>query len=225
MLLTGMQVLVGNDDGDVILYSDSLVEVRKFAGHDDIVSAIAPSPSNYSEFASVGYDGSLFVWDWRSANPNSPTYTVEAHHGIINDVAYDSNNGNILTTVGSDGFARVWDTRNKDRECSQLFDVGQICTSVLFHDEYTIIIGTEDGRICVIDQRQSSEPVYCVAHRSRIRRLRRFDNDVFHDHVISVAEDTTTCVMHMHNVVQDGGMGDQADITDHETLQPVIEQR
>eukprot|EP01041_Mallomonas_annulata_P002548 gene2548-4977_t len=171
---SGMQVLAGMDDGSLVMYSNYLEEIRRFVAHDDIISNVATSPSSYSHFASVSYDGCLCVWDWRSANPNSPIYSVEAHTGIVSDVSYNSINPNILATVGKDGLSRIWDIRNNSMECSQLFDLSQIGSSISFvpENEFLLLVGMEEGSVQLIDQRHNSILTSVMMHKGRIRRLK-----------------------------------------------------
>jgi len=172
-LNSGMQILAGRDDGNLILYSQSLDEIRKFSAHDDIVSSISTSPINYSQFASVGWDGCLCVFDWRAVDSNAPIYTAEAHFGIIYDIMYNPDRCDQIATVGKDGFARIWDTRQTGGECSHLFEIGQAATAVSWSSgpAPNVLVGREDGQLQVLDLRQTRSPLLLTPHKGSIRRL------------------------------------------------------
>lgn len=202
---SGLSIVAARDDGQIIMYSDTLEELRRFAAHDDIISAVDNSPINYSQFVSVGWDGIINVWDWRSSNPETPIYIAESRHGIIYDVSYNSfSNSDILCTVAKDGYLRVWDTRIRSAECSQIFELGQIGNSVLWADENLIVTGLEDGRLAYLDSRYPATPVDVnPIHNGAIRRLRKFTD--LPNTIFCASQDTTVSVttLHMSNTVPD----------------------
>lgn len=168
-------LLATRDDGNVVMYAvETLEEVREFAAHDDIASAVSVDKFKEGNFATVGWEGDLCLWDWRSKSTlMGPTFAVRnAHHGAINDVQYNPANYSQLCTVGKDGYSRVWDSRT-GKDCVQLVDIGApgSCLAWEVSRENRVTVGTDKGELLSIDCRMGAIDAKCVAHRGRVRRI------------------------------------------------------
>ena len=105
-------LLAARDDGTVVMYSsDKLEEMQVFEAHDDIASCVADDPHNESQFASCGWDGDIYLWDWRlHASKQAPVTSYNhAHNGHINDLKFSPFDANTFCSVGRDGLLRLWD--------------------------------------------------------------------------------------------------------------------
>lgn len=173
-------LLAARDDGTVVMYSsDKLEEMQVFEAHDDIVSCVADDPHNESQFASCGWDGDIYLWDWRlHASKQAPmTSYNHAHNGHINDVKYSPFDANTFCSVGRDGLLRLWDKREQPSSgCASIMNIGQSssCISYEHSDENILLVGTDAGDISLIDIRVgSSNPILCNTkiHQGRVRKI------------------------------------------------------
>jgi WD40 repeat protein len=168
-------IAAARDDAIVALYrvgdGDSFGRgpVSTLAAHHDIVSCIAANGRRPSEFASAGWDGSIYIWDTEEGAV--PSYSlVSAHAGPINGLDYDGSCDSVLVTVGQDALLRTWDTRNDPRHgCVQLFNLAQVGSTV--HVDRSggsrILVGTDSGDIMVLDGRSGSKGTGAVSSPSQ----------------------------------------------------------
>ena len=171
-------LLAARDDGDVVMYSsDKLEEMQVFGIHDDIVSCVADDPHNESHFASCGWDGNIYIWDWRLHTSKQAPVTsyINAHSGHINDIKYSPFDQNILSSVGQDGLLRIWDKRQSPSSgCASIINIGQSCSCLSYEnaDENVILVGTDSGDISVIDPRGTKTILMSTKiHQGRIRKI------------------------------------------------------
>jgi len=174
-------LLATRDDGNVAMYAvETLEELREFAAHDDIASAVSNDKHKEGNFATVGWEGDLCLWDWKSESTAlGPFFAVRgAHSGAIYDVQHNPVNSSHLCTVGRDGFARMWDSR-AGKECVQLVDLGAPGSCLVWEidarggdgGENKIIAGNDIGELISIDCRKGEIESRLDAHRARVRRI------------------------------------------------------
>ena len=201
----GKFIVSTQDNGQVTIFDEKLNEKMVIAAHDDIVSSLSISLQNPNLIATVGWDGAICVWDMNSDHVNNPTFHSDGL-GILNDVCFHPLETTICCSVGKDGNARIWDTRTLSNESSQVYNMPQICSSVIWNpsDSHQIVAGMEDGTIMLLDQRHLSTSIFTESlHKSRIRRLRTFSNDHNQNHTIfSTSEDNTSCAFKMNELNQ-----------------------
>lgn len=195
-------LLAARDDGNVVMFSsDKLEEMQVFEAHDDIVSCINDDPQNESQFASCGWDGSIYIWDWRlHTSKHAPLLTYSnSHNGYVNDVKYSPFEGNTFTSVGRDGFVRVWDKRVAPSSgCASIINAEQTCSCMSYDhsDQNILLVGTDAGDISIVDLRGSGpSPILSVnrLHKGRVRRITLSPSDspgMF----ASASDDTTVAV-------------------------------
>jgi WD40 repeat protein len=202
-------LLAARDDGNVAMYSsDKLEEMQVFEAHNDMVSCIVDDPHNESQFASVGWDGSIYVWDWQLRGARQiPILSYEkSHSSYVDDVKYSPFDSNNFTSVGRDGLLRVWDKRLAPSSgCASIINVGQSCSCVSYDstDQNIILVGTDGGDISVIDFRGSGQsPLLSVnhVHSGRVRRI-ALSPSVASGRFVSASDDTTYAICGRENGV------------------------
>jgi WD40 repeat protein len=194
-------LLAARDDGNVVMYSsDKLEEMQVFEAHDDIVSCINDDSHNESQFASCGWDGSIYIWDWRlHTSKHAPLLTYSnSHNGYVNDVKYSPFEGNTFTSVGRDGFVRVWDKRVASSGCASIINVEQTCSCMSYDhlDQNILLVGTDAGDISIVDLRGSGpSPILSVnrLHKGRVRRITLSPSDC-PGMFASASDDTTVAI-------------------------------
>ncbi|KAJ6238599.1 wd40 repeat family [Anaeramoeba flamelloides] len=82
--------------------------IHKIDSHSGIVEDVQWCPNKANEFASVGDDRKLMIFDDRTCKPE---ISIEAHKKEVNSVAYHKKNSNFLITGSSDTTIRLWDLR------------------------------------------------------------------------------------------------------------------
>lgn len=171
-------LLVGRDDGVVVMYSsDKLEEMQIFEIHDDIVSCVTDDPHNESQFASCGWDGNIYIWDWRlHVSKQAPLNSYcNAHNGHVNDVRYSPFNQDIFSSVGQDGLLRVWDKRESPSSgCASIINIGQACSCLSYEisNDNILYVGTDSGEISVVDPKGTKPVLFnSKLHNGRIRKI------------------------------------------------------
>jgi hypothetical protein len=82
----------------------------RFAGHTDVVEAVACHPDQQEECCSGGDDRLLIFWDARQ--PTMPTTVVRGlHNGDINCLSWNAIDTRLVATGCSDGAVQVFDRR------------------------------------------------------------------------------------------------------------------
>ena len=224
-------VVAARDDGDVAVYSsEDLKELRLISAHDDIVSCVAIDPHHENQFASCGWDGSIYLWDWNNANPQKQTPLqsyILAHHGHVNELTFSLTNAHVLSSVGQDGFLRVWDLREKSAaNCACIVDLGQVGSCVVSTlNDHALLVGTDAGRVMTIDIRSvsssssssSSSKDYdgtpsttpmsvgivsmASLHRTRVRRILSLDHVTDMEGMfVSASDDMSYAISHLHSL-------------------------
>lgn len=195
-------LLAARDDGNVAMYcSDKLEEMQIFEAHDDIVSCVVDDPHNESQFASAGWDGSIYIWDWRlRAARQIPIVSYgNSHSSYVNDVKFSAFDPNNLTSVGRDGFLRVWDKRLAPSSgCANIINVGQSCSCISYDssDQNVLLVGTDAGDISVVDPRGSGQSPFLSVNRMHRGRVRRIVQSpcIASRQFVSASDDTTYAI-------------------------------
>ena len=192
-------ILAARDDGAVAVYSAlDLHEIQVFNAHDDVVSCVADSPWNESQFGSCSWDGSIHMWDWQSKARPVSSYST-AHQGHVNAISFSPFDPQTFISVGWDGYARQWDKRenpSSGRSSSVNMDQISSCGTYDSADANTFLVGTDAGDISVCDLRALDSPsaIVCTAriHKGRVRRI--LTSPSKSSVCISASDDTTSAI-------------------------------
>lgn len=114
-------VLSASEDGTACLWdvaggpsadAKTLDPLQTFRAHTGVVNDCVFDPHRATQFASVGDDSHLFLWDTRQ--PEEPAVRTAAGGGAeVNAVAWNSfSGGQVLATAGADKVIRLWDLRS-----------------------------------------------------------------------------------------------------------------
>lgn len=104
----GDWLAVGDDMGNIVLYSDESEPLR-FRAHNDVILAIAFHPNRF-EFATAGADELIHVWSLQAEN----IATYHGHSGRVRTLAYH-HEGTLLASGGADNTIRLWDTYHHEQ--------------------------------------------------------------------------------------------------------------
>lgn len=198
-------VLTARDDGNVALYSSStLDDLLLLPAHDDYVSCVAVHGSNETEFVSCGWDGAIKIWDWQSANKDTPTLSITgAHYKHVNEISINPLESPLLASVGQDGFLRIWDRRTdiNAEGCAQIHNLHQAGACVTWDVNRCnfLYAGTDAGDVAAFDLRVSGGDTSageCFkeqrVHKGRVRRLSTVSGHP--GMLVSCSDDTTIAV-------------------------------
>ncbi|MFO0953890.1 MAG: hypothetical protein U0835_22590 [Isosphaeraceae bacterium] len=142
----------GGDDGRTIPGLD--LEGMQREGLEGRVTAVGQSGDG-STIVSVAADGSLRVWDARSA---AEVGVIDAHTGAVRGLAV-SHDGRRAVTIGDDQLLRVWDLPSGQVLKTVSTQPTRTWTcSAATHDAQFLAIGTADGKVAVIDVESGRVP-------------------------------------------------------------------
>lgn len=157
-------IVVGSDDGSLSLFTaDALSLVATFLAHQNIVSRVISNPASAEQCISCGWDSSIFTWDLTRADDTAAkplSSYLNAHHGIVSDVAVSPLAPSGLASIGRDGFVRFWDLRESRSLCTGIVDIGSAgsCVAYSTTSAMELGVGTEDGRLLLLDVRMNCDP-------------------------------------------------------------------
>jgi histone-binding protein RBBP4 len=177
-------VLSGGQDHLVLMWAIENVDhaagagtvlhpTARFAGHTDVVEAVACHPDQQEECCSGGDDRLLIFWD--SRQPTMPTTVVRGlHNGDINCLSWNAIDTRLVATGCSDGAVQVFDRRKLSQPLRR-FGSCESGASVhgppaVFSVEWmpnsnrVLGSGSEDGKVLLwdLEAAQASAPVVFV---------------------------------------------------------------
>lgn len=94
--------------------SKSLLPLRTFTGHSDVVEDVCWSPKDENIFASCGDDSKALLWDTRNDSNSEASIVLVGHVGEVNSVDFNPFNANLVATAGSDKSVIIWDIRRPE---------------------------------------------------------------------------------------------------------------
>ncbi|MER8886820.1 WD40 repeat domain-containing protein [Mesorhizobium sp. M0816] len=172
--VTGSSVESGN--GKPRISSDDIVEsaYRKTATlrHSGTVECLAfVTASSQALLASGGKDKTVHIWDANTGEPIGPA--LVGHSGTVRSVAWGTVDGDlVIFSGGNDGAVLAWnyDVVSRTEPIAQTTDVyGATAISLCkIDDSLVILVGTDDGRIIVVDSNSSKTLTTVHCHSTAI---------------------------------------------------------
>jgi mitogen-activated protein kinase organizer 1 len=165
--LGGTYILTGSSDRQIHLSRTeppsqsskppSSGPIQKYAAHGYPVLDIAVTKSN-TQFASVGGDRSVFLWDVQNADGTTRRFgsnTDKGHTSRITCVSFAGVDDSVLASGSDDRSVRLWDCKSKDAKPLMILDEAKDNISSLAVPEngYEVVTGSVDGRIRSYDIR------------------------------------------------------------------------
>jgi len=132
----GLKVISGGDDKSLQLWdATSCEELKKFAGHGELVNSVAFSP-NSSRIVSGSKDKTLKLWD---AISGEALKTLAGHGDQVNGVAF-SPDGLRIISGSDDKTLKVWDTTSGELLKTFINSYGYSGISIAFSPDGTRIV-------------------------------------------------------------------------------------
>ncbi|KAL1924244.1 uncharacterized protein VTP21DRAFT_7279 [Calcarisporiella thermophila] len=135
--------------------------LRIYHGHTAIVEDVSWHPLHEHQFASVGDDHKLLIWDSRTPDSNKPVHNVIAHNQEINCVAFNPTDEYLIATGSVDSTVALWDIRHlKQRFHTLMYHKDEILQLEWSpHHESVLATGSGDRRVAIWDLgRAQDEP-------------------------------------------------------------------
>ncbi|OQE46805.1 hypothetical protein PENCOP_c001G05532 [Penicillium coprophilum] len=140
------------------------LQLCRFHGHNRQVHRLAFNPHLPSWLLSGSQDGTIRMWDLRSASANRGTSTCGSKHSYqgnsdaIRDVRWSPNDGVIFATASDSGAIQMWDYRKVNAPLMRIAAHDRPCFAVDWHpDGKHIVSGGTDRQVKVWDFSSSAE--------------------------------------------------------------------
>lgn len=164
--LGGTYILTGSSDRQIHLSRTEPASasklppsgpIQKYASHGYPVLDIAVTKDN-KQFASVGGDRSVFLWDVQNAEGTVRRFgsnTDKGHTSRITCVAFAGRDDGVLVSGSDDRSVRLWDCKSKDPKPLMVLDEAKDNVSSLAVPDngYEVVVGSVDGRVRSYDIR------------------------------------------------------------------------
>jgi len=109
--MRSIALIAGSADSSCILWDIPTGRVLEtFREHEETAMFLSLRPDDPNVFASCSVDKTAKVWDVRT--PDKSTMTFTGHLGDLNCIDFMPCDGNTFATCSNDGTARVWDMRS-----------------------------------------------------------------------------------------------------------------
>lgn len=140
------------------------LQLCRFQGHNRQVHKLAFNPHLPSWLLSGSQDGTIRMWDLRSASANRGTSTCGSKHSYqgnsdsIRDVRWSPTDGVIFATASDSGAIQMWDYRKVNAPLMRIAAHDRPCFAVDWHpDGKHIVSGGTDRQVKVWDFSSSAE--------------------------------------------------------------------
>ena len=173
--LGGTYILTGSSDRQVHLSrtepassgKPSSGAIQRYASHGYPVLDIAVTQNN-QQFASVGGDRSVFLWDVQNAEGTSRRFgsnTSQAHTSRITCVEFAGSDDSVLVSGSDDRSVRLWDVKSRDAKPLMVWEEakdGVTCLAVP-ENGVEVLSGSIDGRVRGYDVRMGKVTTDVIA--------------------------------------------------------------
>jgi WD40 repeat protein len=129
-----------------LLAEDSATELRRLEGHTGIVNMAAFSPDG-DTLASVGEEGSVLLWNWRTGQQRK---TLEGHTAGVLHVTW-SPDGKTLATSSRDKTVILWDVVKGEKRATLDEHTGAVSASLFSADGKMLATASDDTLVLVRD--------------------------------------------------------------------------
>lgn len=165
-----------------VVYAPGVRHVFDSPDSDSRLNAITYAPDE-TQFAVAMDDGTIIVWDIRSAEILKTLVAVEVgvenEEGAVNSIEF-SQDGSQLLSAASDGRVLVWDIDNSEIIQTFVHD-SSVNEAIFYGDESQVVAVAEDGiaylwnvetgeQVATFDE-EADEPATAIALSSDMRRL------------------------------------------------------
>ncbi|KAJ6131445.1 hypothetical protein N7523_001905 [Penicillium sp. IBT 18751x] len=140
------------------------LQLCRFQGHNRQVHRLAFNPHLASWLLSGSQDGTIRMWDLRSASANRGLSTCgskHVYHGnsdAIRDVRWSPTDGVVFATASDSGAIQMWDSRKTNAPLMRIAAHDRPCFAVDWHpDGKHIVSGGTDRQVKVWDFSSSAE--------------------------------------------------------------------
>ncbi|KAJ5234890.1 uncharacterized protein N7469_004058 [Penicillium citrinum] len=153
-------------NGRVVVYDLQRpgLQLCRFQGHNRQVHRLAFNPHLASWLLSGSQDGTIRMWDLRSASANRGTSTCGSKHvyqgnsDAIRDVRWSPTDGVVFATASDSGAIQMWDWRKTNAPLMKIAAHDRPCFAVDWHpDGKHIVSGGTDRQVKVWDFSPSAE--------------------------------------------------------------------
>jgi WD40 repeat protein len=189
-------VITASADKSCILWDiKSCIPICKFECHTDIVWSV--QISECSQFIATGsLDKTSVIWNLELAKP---CRMLIGHNGSVDSVHFaEGENGQQLFTTCLDGMVKRWDLRQA--VCAQTFENKShglhSVTAFEALNAQSMVLGSNEGKISVIDFRKGGSFVQSAVHSNRITSV-LFDRSS--TCIVSGSLDNSVCVSSLSN--------------------------
>ncbi|KAK9852511.1 uncharacterized protein MYU51_008351 [Penicillium brevicompactum] len=140
------------------------LQLCRFQGHNRQVHKLAFNPHLPSWLLSGSQDGTIRMWDLRTASANRGTSTCGSKHSYqgnsdsIRDVRWSPTDGVIFATASDSGAIQMWDYRKVNAPLMRIAAHDRPCFAVDWHpDGKHVVSGGTDRQVKVWDFSSSAE--------------------------------------------------------------------
>ncbi|KAJ5751870.1 hypothetical protein N7520_008787 [Penicillium odoratum] len=140
------------------------LQLCRFQGHNRQVHRLAFNPHLASWLLSGSQDGTIRMWDLRSASTNRGLSTCGSKHiyqgnsDAIRDVRWSPSDGVVFATASDSGAIQMWDSRKTTAPLMRIAAHDRPCFAVDWHpDGKHIVSGGTDRQVKVWDFSSSAE--------------------------------------------------------------------
>lgn len=153
-------------NGRVVVYDLQRpgLQLCRFQGHNRQVHRLAFNPHLASWLLSGSQDGTIRMWDLRSASANRGLSTCGSKHvyqgnsDAIRDVRWSPTDGVVFATASDSGAIQMWDSRKTNAPLMRIAAHDRPCFAVDWHpDGKHIVSGGTDRQVKVWDFSSSAE--------------------------------------------------------------------
>ena len=158
------EIACGMEAGEVMIWNRDTNETHRLGRHSVRVSSVAFSP-NGSRIASGSFDGTVRIWDPRLRG----TIDEEASLEGLKMVALSHGGGWIVTS--SLHHIQVWKVTETVTKANELIIEAEMWCLALSRDGIRVVIGGDDGSVCVWNHLTNTTECQMNRHSDRVRSV------------------------------------------------------